>query len=250
VPARGVKQPEVTRGLLLRAGSAVLEDHYLHPSAETISLPIKVGDVLSRVPEVRRDSEPLSLTTGAVVTSFGNKPKFMQELSRHYISAPELLSALAAQVELLRNAPDDPEALRRRLAIADFRNMVDSPAQSRHWFMTHAHAANPELAAELRAVYEAFDDKLGEIYAEFGRREDVQPIAAISGWQDVALALTAWVEGQALRYLSDPAIQQSRPWIVEGDNPLGIVADGADALWKGLTAARRRKSSDDLPTDS
>lgn len=206
------RRPEVTRDLLLRAGFAVLDSYYTS-AAERPSLPVAISDVLLAVPEVARPDEPHALTTGAVGTTFGGKIGYLKALSAAYTNSDKLIGDLAVAVEEISQSAEDPATIRRRLAEADFTNMTRSEAPTRHWFLTHAYAASPDMAKELKAVYQAFDNLLGDLYTALGQREKVRPVAGLR-WSDVAMTLTAWLEGQALRYLSD-LDARDRPWLTD-----------------------------------
>jgi hypothetical protein len=143
------------------------------------------------------------------------------------------MGELKAFITDLRDNIADPDGARREIAVHDLLNMTGSLALTRHWFAAHSQAANPEIARQLRAVYEGFDELLAPVYQLIGARSRRRPRPSLT-WRHVAAALTAWTEGLALRFAYEQDYAREAPWqSYEEGEPFFLA--GAEALWVGLT---------------
>ena len=226
------RSQEETKQWLLAAAVSVLEDHYTNARerGERDPVPITVTEVLDRVPEV---SGGTRLSPGAVAYTFGDKGKFLSEVAASFISADAIIGDLGSLVAELRVRYQrrGPE-LRRELLQADFANTTRSIATTRHWFASHAEAADPAVRAQLDRVYHAFDSLLVGLYAEIGEWEGRVPHEGLS-WSDVAAALTALTEGAALRRHLDPTDSEIA-WLPREDH-VGLAVLAGDGVWEGCT---------------
>ena len=229
------RDPERTKRLLLDAGTSVMTDHYLADDRTRPPLPIKVSEVLRRVRERSTDSEgpPQELTTGAVTAAFGSRVAFLETVAAELIAPEALMGELKGFITQLRDNLGDPEEARREIAAHDILNMAGSLALTRHWFAAHSQAANPEIARQLRRVYEGFDELLVPVYQLIGAKSGRRPRPGLT-WRHIAAALTAWTEGLTMRFAYEPDGGREAPWqSFEEGQPFFMA--GAEALWLGMT---------------
>jgi len=223
---------EQTRQWLLAAGREVLRRHYTADRSEAsrAPVPISVAEILVATRELTGGRE---LTTGAVAHAFETKANLLSQVAASLIAADTVIGDLRDEVARLKtlHACDGP-GLRAALVDSDIRNMSKDVAELRHWFASHSEVADPQVLAQLLAVYEAFDELLVDLYAEVGEWEGRKPAEGLA-WVDVAAALTALTEGVVLRlHLPEPA-QQFR-WLKDGSSP-SIAVLAANGIWMACT---------------
>lgn len=219
---------------MLGAGVRVLKKHYLDSSRARSPLPITVSEVLR---ELRSSpapgEEPIELTTGAVAAAFGSKVGFLERIAEELISPSEVVGGLLSSASQLRDLLGDPDQVRRALVLGDLDNTSGTVATTRHWFGAHSQAANPAIADQLRQVYEGVDEALVPLYAAIGEAEGRRPREGFE-WQHISAAMTAWLEGFAMRHHYLPDGQKEAPWQTASD-AANFLVTGADGLWRSLT---------------
>ena len=216
-----------------------MTDHYLASDRTRPPLPITVSEVLQRVQEQAVDAEgaPQELTTGAVTAAFGSRVALLEAIAAELIAPETIMGELKSFITQLREEIDDPDDARRGIAAHDLLNMTGSLALTRHWFAAHSQAANPEIARQLRAVYEGFDELLVPVYQLIGAKSRRRPRPGLT-WRHVAAAFTAWTEGLTMRFAYESDGNREAPWqSFEEGEPFFMA--GAEALWVGLTEPER-----------
>lgn len=234
-PGKARRDPGRTRRLLLDAGTSVMTDHYLASDRTRPPLPITVSEVLQRVHEPAADGGEArqELTTGAVTAAFGSRVALLEAIAVEIIAPDVIMGELKAFITRLREEIDNPDEARHEIAAHDLLNMTGSLALTRHWFAAHSQAANPEIARQLRAVYEGLDELLVPVYQLIGAKSRRQPRSGLT-WRHVAAAFTAWTEGLTMRFAYQTDGSREAPWqSFEEAQPFFMA--GAEALWVGLT---------------
>lgn len=224
-----------TRRILLEAGTSVMMDHYLSSDRTRPPLPVKVSEVLQKVREQAIESHGgfQELTTGAVTAAFGSRVALLEAIAAELIAPDVIMGELKTFIAGLRANIDDPDEARRQIAAHDLLNMTGSLALTRHWFAAHSQAANPEIARQLRRVYEGFDELLIPVYQLIGAKSGRRPRPGLT-WRHIAAAFTAWTEGLTMRFCYEHDGVREAPWQSFEDGQPFFMA-GAEALWSGLT---------------
>jgi len=186
--------------------------------------------VLNQTP---KEAHGRKLTAAMVASAFVDKATFFSALAASYISADNIIGGLRQKVgELIRDHDRDGPGLRHALVQKDFANMLEPLAETRHWFASHAEAADPLVHKQLVRVYDAFDDLLEPVYEMAGHWEGRVPKDGLE-WTDVAAALTALTEGATMRRHLGHDRGRPIPWVIPESACLAVLV--AEGIWDGTT---------------
>jgi BetI-type transcriptional repressor, C-terminal len=200
-------------------------------------------DVLSvlRPVEVARRSDP-PRTTGAFYNIWPTHADFRRAVLDYVLSLSRFhgdRDALDAMVSVA-DSPLGLDVMVRQIANFRFEAMRANPATKLQVALWARHAADPEIADRVKALYDGISDRVNPFYAAVFERTGRRMRAPYT-IEQLSVALTALIEGLHLRWAVDPGAVADEvappPGADDTEGPWTLFASTAYVLIMGMTEA-------------
>jgi BetI-type transcriptional repressor, C-terminal len=202
---------EATQAAMLEAATRML---FEQPGLDVLA-------VLKPVEVARRCDPPR--TTGAFYNIWPTQGDFRRDVLDHVLSVGRFQGdqdALELLAGFLTDTPSTAEMV-RSAADLNFKGLRGDPAITLQLALWTQHASDPEICDRIRALYGAMFERASPLYRKLLERAGRRMVPPYTV-EFLAVAVTALVEGLALRWTIDPDAVPD-----DAGAPPGVAADPA-----------------------